>query len=174
MKKRVPAQIEKKWHQLGFKVLLNPTRILNKFLCTTSRQALVHPKIRAFLISRMGVKFKDPKDVFIGRDVYFDELNPELIFVGRNVYFTEGVRIITHFYDKAQPPHHHKLGHVIIEDDVFLGMNVIIADSVRIGKCSVIGANSVVTEDIPPNTIAAGVPCRIIGERRFEKLSSPV
>ena len=173
MEKKHSTVIDKKWHQLGFKVILNPRRIWNKFLCVLSRQALTHPKMRVLLISSMGVNFKDLKDVFIGRDVYFDELHPELIFVGRNVYFTEGVRIITHFYDKTQPPHHHRLGHVVIEDDVFLGMNVIIADTVRIGKRSVIGANSVVTEDIPPKTIAAGVPCRTVGEREFEELSSP-
>ena len=166
--------LEKKWHQQGFKVLLNPRRIINKLLCVLSRQALVHPRIRALLISCMGVNFEDRKDVFIGRDVYFDELNPELISVGRNVYFTEGVRIITHFYDKTKPPHHHRIGRVIIENDVFLGMNVVIADSVRIGGYSVIGANSVVTKDIPPNTIAAGVPCRTVGERKFEKFPEPV
>jgi len=161
--------LQKKWHQLGFRVLLNPRRIINKLLCVLSRQSLVHPRIRVWLITRMGVKFDDSGEVFIGRDVYFDELNPNLIRVGKNVYFTEGVRIMTHFYDKTQTPHHHKIGPVIIEDDVFLSMNVIIANSVRIGRRSVIGANSVVTKDIPPNTIAAGIPCRPIGERKFEE-----
>lgn len=51
---------------------------------------------------------------------------------------------------------------VIIEDNVWLGMNVIVLEGVRIGQGSVVGAGSVVTRDIPPNSFAAGVPARII------------
>jgi acetyltransferase-like isoleucine patch superfamily enzyme len=53
---------------------------------------------------------------------------------------------------------------VVIEDNVWLGLNSIVLKGVRIGKNSVIGANSVVTKDIPPNVIAAGNPCRVIRE----------
>lgn len=52
---------------------------------------------------------------------------------------------------------------IIIEDDVFIGMNSCILKNVRIGEKSVIGANSVVTKDIPPYSIAAGNPARVIG-----------
>ncbi len=52
-------------------------------------------------------------------------------------------------------------GGIIIEDDVWLGVNVIVLDGVRIGKGAVIGAGSVVTNDIPANAIAVGVPARV-------------
>lgn len=51
-----------------------------------------------------------------------------------------------------------------IEDDVWIGMNTIILKGVRIGKGSVIGANSVVTKNIPSNCIAAGNPAKILRE----------
>lgn len=51
-----------------------------------------------------------------------------------------------------------------IEDDVWIGMNTIVLKGVTIGRGAVIGANSVVNKDIPPNTIAAGVPVKIIRE----------
>jgi acetyltransferase-like isoleucine patch superfamily enzyme len=51
---------------------------------------------------------------------------------------------------------------VIIEDNVFIGVNSIIWKGVTIGENSVIGANSVVTKSIPSNVIAAGNPCRVI------------
>jgi acetyltransferase-like isoleucine patch superfamily enzyme len=51
---------------------------------------------------------------------------------------------------------------VMIEDDVFIGMNCIILKGVTIGHGSVIGAGSVVVNDIPPNMIAAGNPARLI------------
>ena len=51
---------------------------------------------------------------------------------------------------------------IIIEDNVWLGINSIVMKGVSIGKNSVIGANSVVVKDIPANVIAAGNPCRVI------------
>lgn len=55
---------------------------------------------------------------------------------------------------------------IIIEDDVWLGTGVHINKGVRIGKGTVIGSGSVVTKDIPPFSVAVGVPCRRILDRR--------
>jgi acetyltransferase-like isoleucine patch superfamily enzyme len=51
---------------------------------------------------------------------------------------------------------------IVIEDDVWLGGNVIVLPGVTIGARSVIGAGSVVTKSIPPDVFAAGNPCRVI------------
>jgi len=51
---------------------------------------------------------------------------------------------------------------VIIENDVWIGANVVILPGVTIGECSVIAAGSVINKDIPPFTIAAGVPAKVI------------
>ena len=51
---------------------------------------------------------------------------------------------------------------VIIEENVWLGINAVILKGVKIGKNTVIGANSVVTKSIPENVIAAGNPCKVI------------
>ena len=56
-------------------------------------------------------------------------------------------------------------GDVIIEDDVWLGHAVTVCAGVTIGKGSVIGAGSVVNKDIPPYSIAAGVPAKVIKKR---------
>jgi acetyltransferase-like isoleucine patch superfamily enzyme len=58
-----------------------------------------------------------------------------------------------------------------IEDNVWLGVNVVVLKGVTIGKNSVIGANSLVTKNIPPNVIAGGNPCHII--RELEKHEIP-
>lgn len=55
-----------------------------------------------------------------------------------------------------------KTAPVVIEDDVFIGMQSIILKGVTIGTGSVIGAGSVVTSDIPPGVIAAGNPAKVI------------
>jgi acetyltransferase-like isoleucine patch superfamily enzyme len=51
---------------------------------------------------------------------------------------------------------------IIIEDDVWIGAQTIVLPGVRIGKGSVIGAGSVVTRDVPPFTVAAGNPAKVI------------
>jgi acetyltransferase-like isoleucine patch superfamily enzyme len=56
-------------------------------------------------------------------------------------------------------------GGVDIEDDVWLGSHVAVIDGVTIGKGAVIGAHSLVTKDIPPYSIAYGVPARVHGSR---------
>ena len=53
---------------------------------------------------------------------------------------------------------------VVIGDDCWLGANVVVCPGVTIGAGCVIGAGSVVTRDIPANSFAAGVPCRVIRE----------
>lgn len=56
---------------------------------------------------------------------------------------------------------------IVIEDDVWLGAGTFVLPGVTIGRGAVIGAGSVVTRDIPPMTVAAGNPARVI--RRFEQ-----
>jgi len=53
---------------------------------------------------------------------------------------------------------------VRIEDDVWIGANVVILPGVTIGKNSVIGAGSVVTKNIPENVVAVGNPCQVLRE----------
>jgi galactoside O-acetyltransferase len=56
----------------------------------------------------------------------------------------------------------------VIEDDCWLGAGVTVMDGVRVGRGSVIGAGAVVTHDVPPYSIMAGVPARSIGSRSIE------
>lgn len=59
-------------------------------------------------------------------------------------------------------------GKIIIEDDVWIGINAVILSGVKIEKGAVIGAGSVVTKDVPAYAIVAGNPAKII-KYRFEK-----
>lgn len=56
---------------------------------------------------------------------------------------------------------------IFIEDDVFIGFNSVILKGVRIGKNSVIGANSIVFNDIPENSIAIGNPCKLVMKKNL-------
>lgn len=57
---------------------------------------------------------------------------------------------------------------VIIEDDVWIGANAVILPGVTIGKHSVVAAGSVVSQSIPPYSVCAGIPARVIKQYDFE------
>ena len=61
-------------------------------------------------------------------------------------------------------------GKIIIEKDCWIGANVVIMPNVTIGKCSVVGSGAVVTKDIPPYSVVAGVPAKVIRTLNKEEL----
>ena len=127
-------------------------------------------KVRVLLQRAHGARSDDWHSTFIGEDVFFDDIYPEKIRVGRNVRITSGVRILTHYFDTRYEPTPERpfrfyYGEVEIGDNVFIGINTVIAKPVKIGEGAVIGANSVVTKDIPSNAIVVGSPSRVVGER---------
>lgn len=79
---------------------------------------------------------------------------------------TSGVKFVTHdgavWVFRDEYPDMDVFGPIVVEDNVFIGFNSIILPGVRIGHDSVIGAGSVVTRSIPPRSVAAGVPAKVI------------
>lgn len=55
---------------------------------------------------------------------------------------------------------------ITIEDDVWLASNVVVVDGVTIGKGSIVGAGAVVNKDLPPYSVAVGVPAKVVRDRR--------
>jgi acetyltransferase-like isoleucine patch superfamily enzyme len=94
----------------------------------------------------------------------------EKVVIGNNVVVGANCTIVdTDFHPldpeyRSQHPQESTTAPIIIEDDVFIGMNCLVLKGVTIGHGSVIGAGSVVTKDIPPGVIVGGNPARIIRE----------
>ena len=103
---------------------------------------------------------------------------PYLIHIGNHVTITSGVRFITHdggvWVFREENPDIEVFGPIYIGDNTFIGINTIILPGVRIGNNCVIGAGSVVTKDVPSNTVYAGVPAKMICsiEEYREKVNS--
>ena len=110
----------------------------------------------------------------------------ESVEIGNHVLMASKIYISDHNHgaygaeapsDPEVPPANRPLSSrpVVIEDNVWLGEFVTVLPGVTIGRGSVIGANSVVTGDIPPHSIAVGAPARVIkhwdeGQKRWLKL----
>lgn len=91
---------------------------------------------------------------------------PFLITIGSNVYITAGCKFITHdgatLIFRNEHPTLDITAPITIGDDVYIGLQSIILPGVNIGSRVVIGAGSIVTKDIPDNSVACGVPARRI------------
>jgi len=91
---------------------------------------------------------------------------PWIITVGDNVHITDGANFLTHdggtLLFRSEIPDLEITKPITIGDNVYIGNNVILLPGVNIGNNVVIGAGSVVTKDIPDNSVYAGVPARYI------------
>ena len=92
------------------------------------------------------------------------------IQIGNDVRIAPHVMMIAanhRFAAPDRPIRNQGLDHapIVIEDDVWIGGRVNVVAGVRIGRGSVIGAGAVVTKDIPPYSVAVGVPARVIRSR---------
>jgi acetyltransferase-like isoleucine patch superfamily enzyme len=89
------------------------------------------------------------------------------ITVGDRVYLSPHVQLlaVNHVFDDPSRPFVDQgitAEGISVEDDVWIGAGAIIADNVRIGKGSVVAAGAVVSRDVPPHSLVAGVPARVI------------
>lgn len=112
----------------------------------------------------------------IGKNVYYQgrklPLYAELISLGDNVKIASRVNFITHSIihlmlnsvkdldlpEKLQE----QVGCIEVGDNVFIGAGTSILSNVRIGSNVIIAAESVITKDIPSNSVVAGVPAKVI------------
>ena len=113
---------------------------------------------------KVGVNFTKGS-LFLYGDVAWGT-EPWLITLGKNVHITDGVRFETHdggtLLFRNQIPDLEITKPIVVGNDVYIGNNVIILPGVTIGNNVVIGAGAVVSKDIPDNSVAVGVPARVI------------
>ena len=84
---------------------------------------------------------------------------------GPNVLITDNAHGQSTRQDMSLPPMARQLstkGPVVIGDNVWIGCNVCIMSGVHVGDGAIIGANSVVTHDVPPYSVVGGIPARVI------------
>ena len=124
-------------------------------------------------IKKIGVNLRGEVHLY-GRSSWGTE--PWLITIGDNVHITKGVQFITHdggtLIFRKDVPDLEITKPITIGNDVYLGNNVILLPGVTIGNRVVVGAGAIVTKDIPDNSVAVGVPARVIksADDYFEKL----
>lgn len=119
----------------------------------------------------LGVKFFDPWSVslhersVINSNCVIDARGGS-VTIGQDVDIGAETHIWTLEHDPNDPDHGTQGGPVTIEDHVWIATRVTILPGVTIGRGAVVACGSVVTKDVPDNAIVAGVPAKVIGQRK--------
>lgn len=118
-------------------------------------------------LRKKGVRIGDNTICFDSRRIAVDITRPSLIEIGNHVFLHKNTAILTHdwcsyvfvnLYGDFLPSH----GCVKIGNNVWLGESCTILKGVIIGDNCIIGLGSVVTKDIPSNSVAVGRPAKVI------------
>lgn len=139
-------------------------RLRKKVLKRWARNAFF-PAWRVVLLRWCG--FAIGRDVYIADDIIIaEELRSRgLITIGDRVSMAPRVTLVTTSHpnnSRIRPFAPEKTGPIVIEADVWLGAGVVVLPGVTIGRGAIVGANSVVTSDVPPLHIVAGQPAKTL------------
>lgn len=141
--------------------------IFNRLLSLFSQSPLTPPPIRIRLQRLRGVKIGN--NVFIGAGVIIDEAFPELVDIGDDATIITRSIILSH---SLYPKHFAKvlvnqISKTKIGKGSYIGASCVVLPGINIGDYSILGAGSIVTNDIPSFTKAVGVPAKVIS--RYSK-----
>lgn len=132
-----------------------------------------YSKVRLRSMRKLGYKVGEqvyfPADLVISQNLVDDKAKLE---IGNRVSIGPRVTILPMVHANASRVREAvnvRTGGVKIKDDVWIGAGVIILSGVTIGECSVIGAGAVVTKDVEPYTVVAGVPAKKIKDIKIEE-----
>lgn len=159
-------------------------RILNNLQKYCFFDDIISIKLRMLILTIIGVKHgKNTKilsdcdilgggtfgnNVFINRKCYFDLTGKVFIDdnvgVGHGVTFITALHIIGPDYNRSGHLQHGliKAKNIHLKTGCWIGANVSIMPGITIGQGAVVATSSVVTKDVPPNTIVAGIPAKFI------------
>jgi acetyltransferase-like isoleucine patch superfamily enzyme len=162
-----------KTDSVRLKIRFRNSTILRPLEVSLSNLDNVHISNNVFIHEGLVLRLLGDCQLFVGEDTYLGPCShisgtQGTIIIGKKVMIADYVYISTayHKYEDVTKPvkdqGYEPKGNVIIGDGCWIGAGSYIMPGVKVGKNSVIGANSVVTNDIPPNSVAAGSPARII------------
>lgn len=141
--------------------------LIDEFVAIVLRYGWYRGNKVAYL-RHLGVRIGKDCDILNSIENFGTE--PWLVEIGRRVTLAEGVLLYTHdgsnrvFRDRLpnSSPWGNRFETIRILDNCFIGANSIVMPGVQIGPNSIVGAGSVVTSDVAPQTVVAGVPAQVL------------
>ena len=134
--------------------------ILSKYALSSSSRFICYLRKKGIKVGN-GCVFRSPQTTRI------DITRPSLVEIGDNVDMNLNFQILTHDWaSRVFRNYYHELvpssRKVKIGNNIYFGTNVIVLKGVTIGDNCVVAAGSIITKNIPANSVAGGVPARVI------------
>ncbi|MFC7301543.1 acyltransferase [Cognatiluteimonas weifangensis] len=102
-----------------------------------------------------------------GIEIYPSHATNHRVVIGSNVRIGPNARFLAAGHDVDDPDFRETGGEIRIGDNCWIGASAVILPGVTVGNGAVVAAGSLVSRDIPAMAVAAGIPARIIRQRRF-------
>lgn len=128
----------------------------------------IRARFRKFIMEEIWYEDYIKRGMMVGENcsiqpqVNFDYSHCNLISIGNNVTIAPQAYLLAHDASTKRILGYTKIGLINIEDNVFIGARALIMPGVTVGKNSIVGTGSVVTKDIPHNSVAVGNPAKVI------------
>lgn len=178
----MPGQADKP-HERGGNVLRTISNVYKRIRYSLLVKGFLHvlamnipnDRIRNTLYRWRGTKIGT--NVGIGHGVFIEESRPNLIEIGDGVNIGPRAVIVAHdsSYHCINPDIPILFGRVQIRKNGYIGAKAIILPGVTIGEGAIVAAGAVVTKDVAPGVIVAGVPAKVLTtvEEALEQLGDP-
>ena len=148
----------------------NIIKISKKICRSISKSSIIPNAVRIYFLRKAGVNIGDDVVINEGFTLACDIGYESQLIIEDRVAFGPNVTIIVTSHPnnsqlrtfKDTYPSFEIFSHVCIMHDAWIGAGVIIMPGVTVGEFSILGAGAVVTEDVPPYSIFAGVPAKLV------------
>jgi acetyltransferase-like isoleucine patch superfamily enzyme len=136
-----------------------------KILKTLAKSFPANP-VRIWLFKKCN--YEIGKDVYIGEDLIIIDVLEDMsanLIIGDRVSISPRVTFVLHSApncSKIRNYGYDKKGRIVIKNDAWIGTGAVILPGIEIGEGAIVGANSVVTKNVPDYTIVGGVPAKEI------------
>lgn len=142
-----------------------PTTILRDLAATTAL-----PAVRHLLLRRSGIRLGPAVVVSFGVKIVGRSKQPPAVDIGARVAIAPGALLIASSYPEQSGLNQHpevqplikRSAPIRVEHDAWVGAGAILLPGVTVGAGAIVGAGAVVTRDVAPYTVVAGVPARLV------------
>jgi len=141
----------------------SPLAVVRNYVVIVLARVCPSLRLKNWLLARIGVTVGD--GVAWGLESTPDVFWPERITVGDHAIIGYDATLLCHEFLRDE----YRLGDVVVEEGAMIGAGAVVLPGVTVGQGAQVAANSLVADDVPPDTTVAGVPAEVVSRASDEE-----